>query len=246
MKVTKNLAVVLLTICLIPALFAQNICIKETSVFKDDVNFFAMPNAFTPNNDGINDVLPFFNSAAKQRIIVITNPADSTELFLSNDLNAVWDGLDTAGMLVPEGIYKLTTNYLFENDGVELGCRTIYLIRENCFSFIEDSLDFPIDFNEDSLQFNTNSTPLPDCINSTTPTNQITLRMFPNPVSEKIFIESEVWINEIYIFKQTGKMVHQQSNLKNQAIDVSDLPAGIYIIQLKNQQASFSKMIVVQ
>jgi len=246
MKLIKNLFVVLFIIYTKPVLFAQDICIEETILFEDGVNFFAIPNAFTPNNDGINDILLLFNTPLKQKRIIVTNPADSTELFKSDDLNLAWDGLDNEGEVVPEGIYSLTVNFKFENDAVEIACRNIYLIRENCLDFNEDSLNFPIDFNEETLQFNTNTVVLPDCINSTSSTHEIAMRLFPNPASEKIFIDSPLWINEAYIFNSTGQLIYKQKNVQDQTIDISSLPSGIYTIQLKNQQTSSSKKIIVQ
>jgi len=162
MKVTKNLVLVLLMISSIHLLWAQDICIEETAVFKEDEHFFALPNAFTPNNDGINDVLLLFNSTVIRRKLTITNPADSANLFSSEMLDAVWDGFDIMGQMVPEGIYILKTEYLFSDSTVTIGCRNVHLIRENCLDFNEDSLNFPIDFDEETLQFNNNSITLPD------------------------------------------------------------------------------------
>lgn len=245
MKVIKNLVCVLFFICSVHLLKAQ-VCTNETAVFEDDEIFFALPNAFTPNNDGINDMLLLFNSTVLRRKIIITNPADSSNLYITEKIDDTWNGFDMMGEIVPEGIYVLKAEYLFADSSVTIACRNIHLIRENCLDFNADSLNFPIDFNEETLQFNNNSISLPDCINSISLPNGISIRIFPNPVKEKIFFESPFPIEDVQIFLPSGQLVFHQTNLISQTIDLPDLKAGIYVIELKSRHNLFSKMIVAQ
>ncbi len=248
MIVNKNIVVVLFTILIIPSLWAQTICPVETAVFEDGDVYYALPNAFTPNNDGLNDLLILFNSAVQQKRIIVTNPADSVKLYETDEVDSAWDGLDLQGEPVPEGIYNLTVNYLFDNSSndVAIACRTVNLVRENCLEFNEDSLDFPIDFDIDNLRFNENTVSLPDCINSIPSDNNLTIKIYPNPATDKILIESHQWIHEVNIFDCAGKLVYRQDDLFNQSIDVSGLQFGTYAIQLKSKQTQVLKMIVIQ
>jgi len=244
---TKNIICLLVFMTFLNGLFAQSTCPKII-VYKEENNFFALPNAFTPNNDGVNDLLLVFNSAVEQRRIIITDTLEITEFYKTDDIDAAWDGLDKMGEAVPEGKYLLTLNYEFLNGDVIIGCRPIYLIRENCLDLNADSLNFPIDFNNEELGFNANTVSLPDCINSTSSlnNNDFSLSIYPNPAREQLHIDTQFWIDEIKIYEPAGKLVYQQKSNLSKLVDVSGLVAGAYILQLKSQQNKLFKRFVVQ
>ena len=73
------------------------------------------------------------------------------------------------------------------------------------------------------------------CINNNTVQNaSYGIRLFPNPTSEKLIIESDQTAGQIKILDMHGKMIYRW-NMQDRmaALDVSGWPAGIYLMQLQ-------------
>ncbi|MCB2220761.1 MAG: T9SS type A sorting domain-containing protein [Bacteroidetes bacterium] len=72
-------------------------------------------------------------------------------------------------------------------------------------------------------------------------------KLYPNPVSNVLNINSEFLIDGVKIYSQTGKVLYQQTlSAKNFRISVIDLPAGLYVVQMETIKGSISKRILVQ
>jgi hypothetical protein len=73
-------------------------------------------------------------------------------------------------------------------------------------------------------------------------------RIFPNPASGQVYIESSDVIREIKIFNSTGKLVLGQSALwtYESSFDVSGLPSGVYFVTMKTtgNKTTSAKLIV--
>lgn len=63
-----------------------------------------VPNVFTPNGDGINDVLKVTAENAREYTLKVYNRGGQI-VFESKDKNEVWDGSDKSGNSLPSGIY---------------------------------------------------------------------------------------------------------------------------------------------
>ena len=63
---------------------------------------------------------------------------------------------------------------------------------------------------------------------------EITLRLFPNPASELVYIESNQAISKIEILQLSGAqmLLSQENNVFSTGIDVSALPPGLYLVQI--------------
>lgn len=87
-----------------------------------------LPNAFSPNNDGINDYLKLPGEGLSQVDIRIYNRWGREIQFL-NSLQPGWDGRDTSGKPVPEGVYVIQVRAL-ANDGTRVNrVSTVTLVR---------------------------------------------------------------------------------------------------------------------
>lgn len=62
------------------------------------------------------------------------------------------------------------------------------------------------------------------------------MNIYPNPSSSQIFIESSHSFSEYTIFDSRGKIYQSISKIEGNAIDINNLPRGIYFIQLFDKQ----------
>lgn len=88
---------------------------------------FFIPNAFTPNNDGRNDVFKVYGSSVKELTMSIFNQWGQL-LFETKDKQRGWDG-NYGGHLQPTGVYVYVTKVVFYDNTVYTGKGTINLIR---------------------------------------------------------------------------------------------------------------------
>ena len=67
------------------------------------------------------------------------------------------------------------------------------------------------------------------------------LLLYPNPTNKNLFLQTKV-NGEIQIHNILGEMLFVEEKTKqNHRIDISELPAGIYIIKLENLTSKFVK-----
>lgn len=73
------------------------------------------------------------------------------------------------------------------------------------------------------------------------------LNVYPNPVNDKLYIETEVKIENVAIYTITGVMVGQQTTENGQqtlTIDLSGLNSGIYFVKINSDNGQIVKKIV--
>lgn len=70
--------------------------------------------------------------------------------------------------------------------------------------------------------------------------------VYPNPVNDKLFIETEVEIEEVIVYTITGVIVGQQSivNSQQSTIDVTNLNSGIYFVKVVTENGEVVKRII--
>lgn len=82
-----------------------------------------------------------------------------------------------------------------------------------------------------------------DCVTSQNKIDDNYIKVFPNPASNNLNIESQKSIYKIKIFDISGKMIQTFiSNFQSQTIDISHLPNGIYVLQVDD--SGFKKFVV--
>ena len=70
--------------------------------------------------------------------------------------------------------------------------------------------------------------------------------IYPNPVEEELIIATEMNVEEIAIYDIYGRAVRQQVNktTSQQVVDVSDLEAGVYFINMKTDKGNIVKRFI--
>ena len=70
--------------------------------------------------------------------------------------------------------------------------------------------------------------------------------VYPNPVNDVLFIETEVEINEVVVYTITGVIVGQQSTVNSQqsTIDVANLNSGVYFVKIVAENGEVVKRFV--
>jgi hypothetical protein len=63
-----------------------------------------------------------------------------------------------------------------------------------------------------------------------------TVTVFPNPVQDVLFIQTEDVVKHIYVFSMAGKLVMQVAGNRN-SIDLSSLPTGHYVARIHTDKA---------
>ncbi|GHT73223.1 hypothetical protein AGMMS50262_03950 [Bacteroidia bacterium] len=62
--------------------------------------------------------------------------------------------------------------------------------------------------------------------------NVLLIQLYPNPVKEELFIKSEIPVEKVIIYDMMGKQMINRNLQNGQSIHVSQLPGGIYFIQV--------------
>ena len=65
--------------------------------------------------------------------------------------------------------------------------------------------------------------------------NVATFNIYPNPVSDKLVIETEATIEAVTIYSLTGVMVYAEVDFNNNMIDVTDFASGVYFIKVRTE-----------
>ncbi|MBI2280400.1 MAG: endonuclease [Bacteroidetes bacterium] len=94
--------------------------------------------------------------------------------------------------------------------------------------------------------------------NMTTSIRQLTdeienyFTVYPNPTKEKIFVKfneqhSASTNEQLYVYSVTGKLINQffSDDIQNNQLEIS-LPQGLYILKFKDNDAVFTKKVIVQ
>ena len=72
------------------------------------------------------------------------------------------------------------------------------------------------------------------------------LRLYPNPVNDKLYIETEIEIEEVVIYDVYGRLqvTETPSHQENTTIDVSEFNAGVYFMMIKTNDGVVTKRFV--
>jgi gliding motility-associated-like protein len=75
----------------------------------DNCPFYFLPNIFTPNQDGMNDLFRAFPWKFIESVDVVIHNRWGEAVFTTHDPNVNWDGTHfESGELLPDGVYYFT------------------------------------------------------------------------------------------------------------------------------------------
>ncbi|WP_418512141.1 T9SS type A sorting domain-containing protein, partial [Corallibacter sp.] len=72
-------------------------------------------------------------------------------------------------------------------------------------------------------------------------TNSVTL--YPNPVSDRLFIKSTETIKAVTIYNVNGQLIKEVNTL-GKSIDVASLPSGLYFVKINTANGETTKKII--
>ena len=109
----------------------KNRCIGSDSMIiypKECLKGFHIPNAFTPNNDQLNDTFkPYIGGAIKNFQFTVYNRWGQT-VFSTNNIDKAWDGT-VKGVMQNTGVFMWTCTYQTEGNEKNVEKGTVLLIR---------------------------------------------------------------------------------------------------------------------
>ena len=102
-------------------------CRNDGYFYKDSTTMMVIPNAFTPNGDGVNDTYGVFGLGVTHFSLTIKNTSDSV-VFKTTDINGRW-GRDTAGPVADQ--YYVANVYFTDWRGQNY----LYVLYINLYGF---------------------------------------------------------------------------------------------------------------
>ncbi|MCF6307571.1 MAG: T9SS type A sorting domain-containing protein [Flavobacteriaceae bacterium] len=159
-----------------------------------------------------------------------------TELDLSNNTD-----LRTVSLLYNNELTYLNIKNGYNNDIITSGSyasdftnlpnlETVCIddVNSSLATFIEDQVGYPIIFTE-------------ECLLTTTQITITNLIVYPNPVNEKLNIQSQSPIIKVEVYNLLGQLLISKSNktaIKN--INTTSLNTGVYFIRVTDQNNNYS------
>ena len=70
------------------------------------------------------------------------------------------------------------------------------------------------------------------------------VNVYPIPVTDKLFIDTETYIEEICIYTLSGVMVYKEVDFNNKSVDVSEYNSGVYVIKIKSNDKVVMKRFI--
>jgi hypothetical protein len=79
---------------------------------------------------------------------------------------------------------------------------------------------------------------------STKDLEKIEVRLFPNPATDAITVDSPSSIERYEVYSAAGKLVASRGSIENPTIDISDLPNGIYLFRAFSSNGTTTKKFI--
>ena len=81
---------------------------------------------------------------------------------------------------------------------------------------------------------------------SSAPGNSHAFRVYPVPAKQILYIEAEFYFSEAEVFSVTGRrLIHVHlADVRQATVDLSELPAGVYIVSVKSNERDCRRTII--
>ena len=70
------------------------------------------------------------------------------------------------------------------------------------------------------------------------------VNVYPTPATDKLYIDTEAYIEEICIYTLSGVMIYREIDFDNKSIDVSNMNSGVYFVMIKTNDVVVTKRFV--
>lgn len=134
---------------------------------------------------------------------------------------------------IKNGSFASRTFSLFYSDNIQYAC--------------VDSI--AVEYNQVQQHMAIGKTPNINCITTTTPisTNLSFIDTYPNPCSSNLYLtNTQTSTIKMLIYSVDGKMYIPKFSEKNQTLNISELPTGIYTLQVFSDTGILSKRFIKQ
>jgi hypothetical protein len=203
------------------------------------------------NNSSISNLFDPYSVAAKQAYSALVGSMDfggavinetHDNLFPFNTGNpgegAPWDYWDSATV-----VYLATAQGLPDSVGVQAHLSGLQtnpdMSQEKALAYIDSTVNFFCPRMVNALMLPGNNVGID--------LNDVVFNTYPNPTTDFISFNSSNSISEISIFDNNGKVVRRYNpNLFSFTVDLSDLPKGIYISEVKTTNKIHSEKIILK
>ena len=74
--------------------------------------------------------------------------------------------------------------------------------------------------------------------------NEVAFNIYPNPVENVLFIETEMNVEEVSIYTVTGTLIYKEVDFNSNTIDVSEFNGGVYIMKIRTENGETVKRFV--
>ncbi len=74
--------------------------------------------------------------------------------------------------------------------------------------------------------------------------NEASFNIYPNPVENMLFIETEAYVEEVSIYTITGTLIYKEVDFNSNTIDVSEFNGGVYIMKVRTEAGEIVKRFV--
>ncbi|KJD34265.1 hypothetical protein PK35_00080 [Tamlana nanhaiensis] len=186
------------------------------------------------------------NGAASTRDI--TNGTETNyDVVVANTIANVSSNAGTNGSFSATNVTTLdpaTDNLNLDSD-YKPTASSSYIIDNGDNSYYDVALFGTLDLSGNERVFNTTIDLGAYEYNSTLSTetiilNEKSVRLFPNPVKDRMFVKSNEQVERVSIYNINGQLLKQFNNIEN-GIDVSVLPSGLYMIHIKTSNDAINR-----